>query len=276
MTPWKNSRMMHTAHPRIRKMARQKAKWDDANYLKAARLAKSGLDDKSIASALGMTPAVFAGHVRRREALRSALEEARARRAGTFREFVMGRLPPEAMRLWARLEKLGQMLDGPEKPRAAAECAAMLDEAPVRVRMHLFVQALVANNFVQGAALRMLGMAATELEGWRRQDPAFRALLAGVLEAKRDFFELCLTNLCARGDASAIVFANRTLNRDRGYCEKTVVQVETKSTLDVKVTLEDLSVEARRELLEATRRKRAEALEYGGDVPDAEFEEVRA
>jgi hypothetical protein len=238
----------------------------------AYRLAMSGMSDPGIAGSLGVSPPTFAKWIRDKPALADALRQARSKEGGAedFKGFVMGRLPARARELWQRMEAAGVMPDGREKVMRE------VDIAPLRVRQHLFIQALVKCNFIPGLACREMGIPHSTVKLWMKKDPDFRAIIDGIQESKADFFENCLLNLCARGDASAIIFANKSYNAKRGYSEKLSVEVNKTVTHEHRVTLEEIPVEARRAILEAHREKRRLMIEGPkSDVIDAEFEESK-
>lgn len=257
------------------KTAKKSRKWDKKMMEGALGLARSGMPDGKIAQALGATAASLAAKLSKDSDFAAGMEAAREQGSKTFAQALAGRLPPGARALWDRLEALGGMIDGPEKRGARADVFAALDEAPARVRMHLFVQALAHVGFIPGEACRVSGVSPSELARWRAQDKDFREIMEGMMEAKRDFFESCLVGLCRRGDSAAIIFANRTSNRGRGYGDRLEVEVKTEVTHTHRLTLDDLPPEAKRAMLDAYRRKRdAAQIGYNDGAPDAEFEEV--
>ncbi len=92
-------------------------------------------------------------------------------------------------------------------------------------------------------------------------------------EAKKDLFESALVGLVKQGEPSAVVFANKTLNRDRGYNDK----VEVTHVLGEQHSVEDLqlSLEQRKEILAAIRDAQTKKLPDNTHVLEAEFVEVQ-
>jgi hypothetical protein len=121
-------------------------------------------------------------------------------------------------------------------------------------------------------AARKVGTTAEQVKIWMRKDVVFRRLVEGIHEHKKDFFESSLINLVRQGDSAATVFANRTQNRDRGYSEKVTVDINTKTTHEHAITVDDLSPEVLRAILDA-KRKKIEQLADNRGVEEAEIVE---
>lgn len=256
-----------------------RGKWNDEFLVLAYRMARNGDSDRRIAGAMGIDAITFRRWVERRKPLASALAEGRkgiqnrGKAYSTFRDFVHGRLPKEVQEFWERLEAV----DRDKESGWAGRRESILQEfggLALRMRMHLFLHALVHSNFLVPMACRLLGLSRMEVQRWERKHPEFRRLLEGIHEHKKDFFESCLINLCRAGDTTAIIFANKTINRDRGYHDKVVLDVNHNATLRHEVKVEELPLDVQRGLLEALRRKKEMALlEDRSNVVEAEFTE---
>jgi hypothetical protein len=251
--------------------------WKDEMLVEAHELARSGMKDAAIARTIGVAPATFAGWVQTKPALRRVLKRARTGKRGegytSFRDFVYGRLPKRAQELWDRLEEVERLGAHPERGKMARSILRRIQEEATHIRMSLFIHAMVSTNFMVTAACNKVGISPGLVREWELRSPDFKQLLAGIHDHKKDFFETHLINLVRSGDSAATIFANKTINRDRGYNEK--VQVEVNHTHSGKVALDvkDLSDEVIKGLLEAQRRKAALQLEYKGEIQDAEWEE---
>jgi hypothetical protein len=236
--------------------------WKDEMLVEAHELARSGMKDAAIARTIGVAPATFAGWVQTKPALRRVLKRARTGKRGegytSFRDFVYGRLPKRAQELWDRLEEVERLGAHPERGKMARSILRRIQEEATHIRMSLFIHAMVSTNFMVTAACNKVGISPGLVREWELRSPDFKTHLI---------------NLVRSGDSAATIFANKTINRDRGYNEK--VQVEVNHTHSGKVALDvkDLSDEVIKGLLEAQRRKAALQLEYKGEIQDAEWEE---
>jgi hypothetical protein len=202
----------------------------------------------------------FAGWVRTKPALKGALERARKtpderhrEGYGTFRDFVYARLPARLRRLWDEVNKVAEGATRKERARA------LLGGERSCVLQHLFLYALVSCNFNAAEACRKVGISRSTYVGWC-QDADFAGLLDGMNDAKKDFFESALIRLVREGDTSAIIFANRTINRDRGYGDKVPVNGCGAFDQDHTVGLEELPLDLRVQLLKAVRGRKGARL----------------
>lgn len=245
-------------------------------YVRAYRLAKDGMSNTAIAKNLGVDVSVFAKWLAKKPALAKAVEEGRAESGKDgyrdFRKFAYGRMTPQARKLWDRLEEVEKLDEGKSRRERHDAFCELVATQGMRLRQQLFLHSLVSSNFQVTMACRRVGIAVTEVREWMTEDRPFAELVGGINACKKDFFESSLINLVRNGDTAATIFANKTINRDRGYGEK--VQVDIRGEIDHKVSVEGLklSVEAQRELLDAIRKRR-EQIEYKGEVIEGELEE---
>lgn len=219
-------------------------KWDDRFYVEAFRWAKVGLADSVIAVKIGVVPSTFLIWLREKPTLAEAVKAGRRKEATgleMFREHVRGKMTPQAQ------EAFDALTSGDRRERDAAQ--ALLRDGGRKVRQQLFVLAMLEHNFSAFAARTRLGVRDAEFELWR-EDARFMKTLAGLLEAKKDFFEGSLIDLVAKGDSAAVIFANKTLNRDRGYGETVEhSHTHTHAVAERQRRLDNLSPEEKRVLL---------------------------
>lgn len=254
-------------------------KWKDEYWFKIYDLARSGMTDCAIATAMGWSHrSTLFRFYRKKPALKEAVERVRAEggKSETFRDYVHGRLPAKLKKLWDKI------LSWEEDPYGVDKVEAMLARRGQRVRQHLFFYALVHGNFNITEACRLVNISTTTFRQWLNLDPDFQALMEEIHWHKKNFFEGALINLVKNGDSAATIFVNRTVNRDRGYNDKHTTDVNVSISGEVnhkhaQVTLKDLdlSLEARKEILQKLRQKTAPAQlthEQAGEVIDAEFE----
>ena len=232
------------------------AKWQESHYVTAYQLARSGLTEHRIAGALGISQPTLIAWKASRPAFADAI--ARGQRDGQgpggdkldFAQYVFQHLPPDLQDLWETLEVAHL------HPNGAARVAALMDKQGQRVRQHILVYALTHCNFNMSAALRQCAIPKRTLDNWCQQDPDFAALLDEIHWHKKNFFENQLLALVATGDSPAVIFANKTFNRDRGYNER--VEVDVTGSVDIahqQVPLDslNLSLDARRAILAAVQ-----------------------
>lgn len=245
--------------------------WKDSFYLRAYQLAKAGNKDKQIAAALGVQPNTFNGWLQTKPALRDALDEGRKEGGdGRFLEYVHDRLPESLKPAW------DLVLDMDSKKASVETVRELLAHHGLKARQLLFLHALVHCNFNRSAACRMTGLSTKNVERWIDQDTEFQQMVHEVFQAKKDLFEEKLVALVKAGETAAVLFANRTLNRDRGYGNK--VEVEVSGNVNhghkhVSVADLDLPLADRKRMLARLRAKQdPKALPAHEDVEDADFE----
>jgi len=105
----------------------------------------------------------------------------------------------------------------------------------------LLIYALLITGFNLSKALRKVAIPRNTFSHWAESDPEFVDLLVEVEQIKKDFFEDGLIKLVKAGDSPSTIFANKTLNRDRGYGE--VIESRISGTLAVaSIAISELSL----------------------------------
>lgn len=242
-----------------------KNKYSKEVVFEAFLLARSGMKDTKIAKAIGITYPTYIKWRETKEWFTKAIDHGRAARAkpegSTFQEHMLSTMPDDIREVWDSIEAYGG--DG----NALRRIEGMLADRGDGFRQQLFLHGLVACNFNTTEACRRTMVSKPVLKRWCREKD-FCQLLEYVNEAKKDFFESALVDLVANGDSPATVFANKTYNRDRGYNEKQQIEISGSVQHNhnvVNIGDLGLSVELRRELLDAIREKKAlEAPNVGG------------
>jgi hypothetical protein len=241
--------------------------WDESYLVKAYRLAKDGMSNGHIAQALGVQPKVFAGWVAKKPALQQALEQARQEQVskGKLQDFVYQRLSPKVKKVWDSLLALRK--DGPD----ARAANSLLDQYGKTTRQKIFLYAVLSGTYTMSEAYKMTGIDKSTVTWWLNSDPDFAQALAEINVCKADFFESALIDLVARRDVAAVIFANKTFNRKRGYGDKTSITIE--GTVQHTHRLEDLNlpVEVLTQLKAALAVKQGQLLEDKSQVQDADF-----
>ena len=252
-----------------------RSKWEDRMYVQVYEMAKDGMSDRAIAKALGISGSLIIEWKKKKPLLRLFLEEARKTKeisnaSETYQDFVYKRLPENLKPLWNEIQACSQA------PGGIRKMEAMLRQSGKRARQHLFIYALPACNFNMTEACRKVNISRDTMNSWILREPKFAQMIQFLHEAKKDFFEGALIKLIKQGNANATIFANKTMNRDRGYGEK--IQHEVSGTVEHKHTLvniEDLHLplEFRKQLLDYVRR--AEQRKIEGPTEDKDNRVVR-
>jgi len=234
--------------------------WDDTKYVMAYRAARAGSTDRQIAQMLGYAAKRdWDRALARRTALRHAITAGREDRGDsgseTFVEYVYKQLPDDLQRLWDRINACG-----PQTPNRYQRVQALLDDSPrgsKHVRQHLFIHAFVASNFNATVAMKKLAIPYSTYKDWQDDEGFFR-LMEEMEFHKKNYFEAGIVDLVRRRNPAAVLHVNKTINRDRGYGTRVDVQVSgTVDHLHSALDLDslDLTVEVRRALLEAIRKR---------------------
>lgn len=249
-------------------------KWDNKWYVRSFALASNGMGNEDIARSLGIPPRRFARWITEDDALRDGLEEARKPKTGyaDFKAFIYEKLPRKVKELWDELDAIRSLprIDRTRSERRKA-VLELIDLSAPRHQQALFLHALIKCNFISNNACLETGISPGTVEGWCRNDEKFRRLVEGIHEFKGDFYESCLVDLCRQGDSAAIIFANKTANRKRGYAPELNINTNSESVVRHEVSVEDLPTDAKRAVLAAIRAKNVAQLEDNSRVQDAEI-----
>lgn len=251
-------------------------KWKEEHIIDAYRLAKSGMTESKIAKALGISDVSFAKwkteHPGFGYALTSARKELAARDGRTFSDYVLGTLPEELQDAWTQVMQLDEAKSGPQR------VCALINGFGKEARQQLWLYAMVHTNFSVSRSCQMLGIPRHLVELWKT-DSEFALLVDHLVQYKKDFFEQALADLVASGNTLATIFANKTLNKDRGYGSSVDVNVNGKvqhNHTHVVVDLDKLGLplEIRLQILEHYRKmKESQALPAGASDRALELKE---
>lgn len=247
--------------------------WKDIFLVRAYELARNGLKDSQIAQALGTSRVSFTKWKETKPALNEALRLARANLTSNskngveqFLDYVYERLSPDLKAIWELLVS--------EEESEIQRAEKIMEARGDRIRQKLFLHALVHYCFNPSQACRAVNISKSVLDRWIAQDAEFAALVAEMEWHKKNLFDGKLVELVMSGDPAAIIFANKTMNRDRGYNDK--VEVEHKhshSHAIVAVQVDALSIQAKKEMLAQlqAKRKQLPAHSESEEVQDAEY-----
>lgn len=236
-------------------MARQKqVSWDDTFYVSVYEARRSGLNSiAKCAKALDISPGTLAQWLEDKPALQDAWDrggKASVLANFSFRDYVYDRLPPQLQKVWNSIR------DCENDAQGATRLGELLGSCSKEARQRLFLYAFVDSGFNGSEARKICGLTKSQVTDWYNTDPRFSDLMAEIEEAKKDFFEKGLVDLVRQGHAGAIMFVNKTYNKDRGYGESRQIEitgsVEHKHTM-IAVTDLPLPLELKLQVLEAYR-----------------------
>jgi transposase len=248
--------------------------WRDQLVFRIYDLLKNGHSFNDIAKAVGVSLMTLKRWRKSKPMLKLAIAEARrvSRQAkgtkyhiATFQDYIYQQLPAKYKEVWDKIHRF-------EKAKSGADrINALLARHGMHVRQALFLHAWITGNFSITKALKKVCISRNTFENWKL-DPNFLELVNEVQWHKKNFFEEQLVNLVKSGDGPATIFANKTLNRDRGYGEKIdVVHSGTIAHAVLDIDTLDLPLPVRRAVLQAIELREALSID---DVKYVESEEV--
>lgn len=232
--------------------------WNLSYINRAYELAKTGMTNSTIAKTLGISIGTFKVWQEDKPEFKEAIEKGRGAsrtlmEQSTFAEYVFNRLPAHLRDLWKEIHACEEEENGIERIEKLLACCGK------KTKQHLFLYAIVHTNFNASAALRLINVPRKSFESWLHKDPDFAELMDEIHWHKKNFFEEALVRLVKRGDPGAIIFVNKTYNRDRGYTDKLDVSITGQVNhlhAAVKVDELNLPLEQRKTLLEAVRKQK--------------------
>lgn len=247
------------------------------NVIKLYNYAKAGLGKTALASAMGMELRTLIDLKKREPIFRDAIERGRRDREDEGKDnlsnFIYKRLPKDLKELWDRI----LATDNQNEADATEQVRMLFASRGREARQHIFLYAYVRCDFSLSEACRITATHFRTVMAWRKDSPKFQELCNEILQHKKNFFESALIKLVKQGDTSAIIFANKTINRDRGYTEKLIIEDDSARAPVLDVSTLDLPLEVRKQILEAIRKKKeleAKAITHDdSNIIDAEFEE---
>jgi hypothetical protein len=179
----------------------------------------------------------------------------------TIFDYVYGCLPEELRTLWDEIDAITE-LDHSKREISHKE----LKQYTKAYQQVLFIHALCTSRFDYTRAMKKVGLTLKKYQAWLKEDSGFADLVAEVQFHKKNFFENALLDQVQLGETSAIIFCNKTINKDRGYGDKLEVSqdVQVQSTANsqsLDLSKLDLTAPMKRALLEAAKEQRAKRLE---------------
>lgn len=219
------------------------------------RYAKAGLSNEAVARVLDINRGTMSLWLKKRPEVREALELGRQQAPDeeSFTRFFYEQLDSPLRELWDELI-INERVGG-----GVANMRKILADQGTGARQALFLHALVNSHFNPNLAMQRVGLDKRTLDQWTDSDPDFAELVSQVQWLKGNFFEEGLVKLCEHGDRGAILHANRTFNKNRGYGNQTTVtgtvdvNIENRLVLDLSEL--DLDPETRAKIADAVRAR---------------------
>lgn len=224
-------------------------------------------DVVKVSEALGINgdTGQFCKWLQKREDLqlaKSIADERRSKR-NTFPAYVLGNLSPKAQKIWR------QLLFWLENDQAQGT-PELMQRASTAIRQEIFIQALIHSSYNISKACQLAGINRQTMAMWQKEGK-FATLMEEVHAHKKDFFENALIDLVGMHYPGAIMFVNKTINKDRGYGEQVDINHSLNGTLDIDSL--GLDLETRRKVLQAIRKQQQQKHD-ADNIIDAE--EVKA
>jgi hypothetical protein len=247
-----------------KKLSKQYVRFNEGMYARAYEAAREGLKGGQLARAIGTDLRTLKKWKKKYPFFTEAIELARKYKGASgiskFIDYVYGVLSPELQQVWDKISAWEN------EPNAISRITALLDKNGEYARMHLFAHALIKNNFSVTNACRTLCMSFPRMEDMIMRNPDFGKILEQMKLCKQDFYETALVKLVDAGEPSAVIFANKTYNRNRGYNEKTELEVtgSITNTHLVDISVLNLPIEVKKMILEAYRKHKE-----GVPIPEA-------
>ncbi len=215
------------------------------------QLARSGMTEAKIAKILGISLATFRVWEKKKKYFKLMLEAGRKEWGGkneketTIQDYIFKSLPRDLRKLWNEINALERAKSGVEK------IEALLEKRGVRARQSILLHAWTKGNFSLTRALRKVNISRSTFDAWCTKDDGFAQLVSDIDWYKGHFYEDAFIGLVKGGDTTAIVHAQKTFNRKRGYGEKTDIDINLSGGVSVTHTVQGkgLSLETRKAIL---------------------------
>jgi hypothetical protein len=264
----------------------KKRHYDPLWLIKVYQYTRDGITSKSeMARLLGITYGRFRKLLACKQVLRDAIQlgvdDRNSDKPGDgLKKYVYNCLTPQAREVWNNLMELRKQCKG----RKGWDNRAEFDWRNITkaVKQQVFLHAIIYFGYNPSKACEFTGVSKFDIVNWCNRHPEFKDLYDQIKWHLGNFYESALVKAVRRGDTAAILHVNRTFNRDRGYGERSTVEIEHSGKVEHRITqeeiLKELSLEVRQAYLEVMKRKRQEEeqrlqLADKRQVVDAEIEE---
>ena len=245
--------------------------WTPDYLVVAFECATSGLSLSDTAEVMGIPLMRLHRWMKRYPELKRAVKYGNSNREKrdkeSLSEFIYNELPSECRLLW---DKLLNIADS-ENFSPGIDVENLLRDKGKVMRQRLFLQALVSFNFDHSRALRFVNLSKQTFDKWMNTDDDFKRLVNEINWHRQNFVENALMDLVNARVPSAVMFASKAINKDRGYGN--TLKVEHTGTVNHNhsiIAVEDLQLplEVQKAILECYNQRKAklayQASEIGG------------
>ena len=244
-------------------------KWQDVFLFKVYAMVMDGRNQEDIIRELDISDDLWYRWKRERPLLRLAYTTAqqdRSKKTVDFGEYCVTKLSKEARAIWDKLKEIDKT-DDTDVETKHEKISRIMTGINIKLRQQIFFQAYVSRRFNVSRAMDLAGVDAREYGEWKSNDPNFLLLFDEMTRRKKDFFEQQLVALTEMGSEQAILFVNRTVNRDRGYNDKIDVNVtgaishEHRHMMEINFETLELPIETLRQVHVAIKKQQETILE---------------
>lgn len=200
--------------------------WQPVFLVRIYRLARLGVPDVDICSQLSISRESYYRWQREKPELVEAMQMAATEldKGESFPQWIYQRLSPDLQALW---DEIGRIDSGKHtKKNAVVLIESLLQDKGRKTRQQLFLHALCYCSFSPSHAMNKVGLSKPMLDLWLAEDAEFATLVQEIEWHKGNFFEGKLVDLVQQGYPAAVLFANRTFNKSRGYASSAEINVK--------------------------------------------------
>lgn len=262
---------------------KHKQAWDDSFYVQVYLMRSNGMNWEEVRKSLGASKKTMEQWRKSKPALKEAFDKGSVSkreapkvvpdkdRPQEFSQYVYGMMSPEVKKLWDEIEGLGT---------DTGEIQELLANHGTKFRQGLFVYALTESRFNMSEAMQKAYINLETYKEWL-QDDVFKKMIEEISFHRKNFFENALMAQVAMGETSAVIFANKAQNKDRGYGD----QVEhlhsgtvNHNTVQINLVDAGVSIQDQRKILDALKEhaRLEQAKELKGDYGDEEIITIEA
>lgn len=229
-------------------------RWKPIFILHVYRMLRAGMSEVDLCKELKVSRAIMFRWKKEKPELKEAWGLALKEReeSQSFQDWVYQRLSPEIREIWAQIRQWEK------EPNGVVKIELMLQDQGRHVRQQLFLHAFCVSHFNMSTALKRVNIARSVLYDWIERDPDFAALVKEIEWHKGNFFENQLVQLVRQGVPAAVIFANKSFNKDRGYASRQELEVHHSGevlhgVLDLSLLIPYLTENAKSEVMAALR-----------------------
>lgn len=229
--------------------------WKTKLIFRIFELAKNGYNDENISSILGIKSSTFFQWKKKKRLVRIALKIARRKKEKkTLNDFIFEKLSPDLKIVWNKINGLEKKKNGMER------IEYLLEKKGKYARQSLFLYALVNTNYSFNKSLKIVNITKRIFDEWCNE-PEFYKLINELEWYRKNWLEDSLMSLIAEGNKEAILFANRNINRDRGYNDSKNINIKNENIhrLECNINIDELNlpIDVRKIILEAIRNRKS-------------------